>query len=79
MSVRVNPEFRPAQALALLAATTHPAEHQSLHTLQVLHQPRPIVIDPVVLIVPLKFRVEDRLDFRYRSRQLTSQPVLHCR
>ena len=76
MEFRVIPELRPAQALALLAAATHPAEYQSLHAPQVLHQPRPIVIDPIVLIMPAKLAVERLPDFVDRLRQVMTQPFL---
>ena len=68
-------EFRPTNE-RLLAATAQPAHRHANRRLAELHQTRPIVIDPVVLIVTTKLRIERLPDFFGRDRQVGSKPCL---
>ena len=53
-----------------------PAERQPLCQATGIHQTRPIVIDPVVLIVAPQLRIESLPHLRQRGRQMGSKPSL---
>ena len=68
-------ELLPILRLRLRAAI-QPAIRQPLRQAAEFHQPGPIVIDPVVLIVPTELRIQTRPHFRHRRRQVQVKPVL---
>ena len=60
----------------LLAAASQPTHRHANRSFTERYQTRPIVIDPIVLIVPLKLRIERRPDFLGGSRQTGAKPAL---
>lgn len=77
-SVQPSIETFPSPGrLARLAAATQRAEQLPLHCCAELHQPGPIVIDPIVLIVTLQLPLHGLPHDGQRCCQMTAKPIRH--
>ena len=76
MSLHEAVEIVPVHAAGLTAAAQVTLRHHA-NLVAIRHQQRPIVIDPVILIVSAKFRVQRTPHHAHRSRQLVVRPETH--